>query len=265
MPIKRGITTLIISSVFIALLIAAIGIMELFMMDTLYPGPELRLRFYPNTIINLALALPVLLLSLILVGIKKPIGLIIWSGSLFFILYQYLTLLLSMPFGISFPLYLMVFCLSLYSLIGLMSAIQSEQLSSALSGIIPARTFGSILFGLGSIVLARQAGLFISHLKASTAATQSDIALWISDCMISPALIILGVMLWQKKAFAYVGAGSVFFGFGLLSLGVIPVFMMQEKMKGASAGPVDISVLAVFALLCLVPFMYFVKGTKQID
>ena len=85
-------------------------------------------------VVNLTIGLPIILGSVFLTMGKKLIGLLLWPGALFFILYNYLIYVLAMPFNLAFLLDLTLVTLSLYTTIALIACIDGESIKKKLSG-----------------------------------------------------------------------------------------------------------------------------------
>ncbi len=243
-------------SVIIASLMAAASLAGLLYAGPIYPAGELRHWMVANEAVNVVVGVPLLLGSLWQARHGRLLGLLCWPGALFYVMYVYLAYLLSVPLGVLFLPYLLIFVLSTYTLIGLLATMDGEAVRRELDGRVPPRLFAAILLTLGGLILAREVALIASATSSHAVVDGQQLAQWIDDgALACPALLIVGAALWQRMALGYLAGPGLFLGYGALSLGLIPGM--------ASASPPDASGMAValvMAVVCLVPFARFVRG-----
>ncbi len=141
-------------------------------------------------------------------------------------------------------------------LIGLIVSIDGDAVRQRLANVVPARIAGGILVGFAILISVRQLALMVTALINRTPVTAQEIALWVDDFTVAcPALLIVGVQLWQRKAHGYVASAGLLLQYGVLALGLIPGIV--------TVAPVDVAgivVVLVMAALCFVPFGFFVRG-----
>ncbi len=266
LPVKSDIKILYAVSLVIALLVASVSITGILCQDSIYPTDKLLNSFVPNDYVNLFAGLPLLLISLWLAWRGKLIGLLCWPGAIFYLLYVYFPYLICVPFAILFLPYLLIFSLSIYTLIGIISSIKGNAVSKQLSAVVPAKISGGILIGLGVLLILRQTGIMINALINKAIVEPQELALWIADFAIgSPAMLLGGIFLWKKKPFGYVTGAALFIVYGVLSLGLIPFLVIQASMTNTSVYPVGIVILTGMAILCLIPFYFFVRGAGNMN
>jgi len=259
-PTYSNLAPLFISSVILAVVMAAASIAGIAYQTTIYPIEALRRWFVVNDAVNLAAGLPLLLVSLWLARRGKLIGLLCWPGALFYILYVYAAYVIAVPFGGLFLTYIVLASLSGYTVIGLLARVDAEAIRQRLDGRVPVRTAGGILVGLGLLTVLRQLGMVITALSGQTPVTPQELATWIADlAVMCPALIVFGVRLWRREGFGFAAGPGLLLQFGILALGLVPGLMLET--------PVDIAgivVVLVMAAICLVPFAFFVReGARQ--
>lgn len=256
LPITHDLTLAYALSLIIALLMAGASVFGLLYRDIIYPTEELRRWFVTNDALNLVAGLPLLLGSMGLARRGNLIGLLCWPGALFYVLYVYLAYTLSVPFGVLFLPYLLLVSLSACTLIGLVASVDGEAVRQRLSGSVPARVSGGILVGLAILIIARQTALIITALTSQAQVSAGELAIWIDDFVVAcPALLVVGVQLWRRRALGYVGGAGLFLAYGVLAIGLIPGMI--------SASPIDVGgiiVVLVMAAVCLAPFAFFVRG-----
>ena len=262
-PLKFEIRVLYVSSIVIACMVAAVSIIGIVFQTSIYPDESIRMSFVPNDIVNLIAGLPLLIISMLLAWRKKLIGLLSWPGAIFYMAYVYFPYLMGVPFNILFLPYLVIFALSIYSLIGIIVSIDGAAVTGRISGTVPARTSGGILIGLSVLILIRQSGMIVASVVKESAVPPADIALWIDDFAIAgPAMFLGGILLWKKKQLGYVVGGGLLLVYGVLSIGLIPFLAIQSYMKKTSMDLSAIVILIAMGLVCLIPFSFFVRSTR---
>ena len=256
LPVRDNLALLYACSLLIAVLMTVTSVASLRYSALVYPTNELLQTFMPNDVVNLFIGMPILLGSMWLARRGKLIGLLCWPGALFYVLYVYLAYTLSVPFGVLFLPYLLLVTLSAYTLIGLMASVDGEAVRQKLTGSVPARVCGGILLGLGVLIITRQTALVVAALTSQAQISAQELAVWIDDFAVAcPALLVVGVQLWRRRALGYVGGAGLFLAYGVLAIGLMPGMI--------SASPVDVAgiiVVLVMAAVCLAPFGFFVRG-----
>jgi hypothetical protein len=266
LPVKFDIKILYVASLIIALMTAIISIIGILYQKSIYPTENLLHSFVPNDIVNLLAGFPLLLISIFLAWRGKLIGLLCWPGAIFYILYVYFPYIMCVPFNILFLPYLILFSLSIYTLIGIIVSIDGNAVSNYIADIVPARISGGILIGLSVLIVLRQTVLIVNALINKTIIDPQELALWIDDFSIaSPAMFIGGFFLWKKKPFGYVVGAGLLIVYGVLSLGLIPFLVIQSHYKDTPIYIGDFVVLAIMALICFIPFSFFARGANNLN
>jgi len=215
----------------------------------------------PTDAVNLCIELPVLLMFMWLTKRGSLIGLLSWPGILFSILYIYIPYIICVPFGMLFIPYLLLVALSTYSLAGILARINGEELKHRLAGSVPARIPGIILTGLGVFIFFWQGYSILQALIHNVSPGNHEIAMWIADFTLAvPSLLIAGICLMQRKPFGYMVGGGLFFAYAVLSFGLIPFLIIQSRMNNASLDTGGIVAALIMTILCMIPFIYFIRG-----
>ena len=211
-------------------------------------------------VVNLTIGLPIILGSVFLTMGKKLIGLLLWPGALFFILYNYLIYVLAMPFNLAFLLDLTLVTLSLYTTIALVASIDGESIKTKLSGKVHEKISGSILAGMGILFLFQAGGVMIIALANQTSITGMELALHVSDFLYSPALVIGGILLLCRRNFGYVSGLGLLFQLSMLFIGLIMFLIVQAVLMITPFALVDVVFISIMGLIGFVPFALFVRG-----
>jgi hypothetical protein len=260
LPIRGGLALTYAISFIIAILMAAASIAGLLYRTVIYPTDDLLRSFVSNDVVNIFIGLPILLGSMWLAWRGKLIGLLCWPGALFFVLYNYLVYVFAMPLNVAFLLHLALVTMSAYTLIGLVASIDGKMVQKRLTGAVPERLAGGVLAGLGFLFFLRVIGVIVNALTSQTPIAETELALHISDCLITPAWVIGGVLLWRRKEFGYVIGLGLLFQASMLFIGLIIFLLLQPFLTTAPFVLVDVVVIFAMGLICFIPFALFVRG-----
>jgi len=260
LPIKRNLKLVYILSFIIASLMAVASIAGILFRSMIYPTDELLGTFISNDVVNLLIGLPITLGSIFLAMRGKLIGLLFWPGALFFVLYNYLIYVLAMPFNLAFLLHLTLVTLSVYTIIILVASIDGKKIQQRLAGVVHERIAGGILVGMGFLFLLQVVGVMVNSLANQTPITETELATHVSDFLISPALVIGGMLLWRRKEFGYVSGLGLLFQASMLFIGLIVFLIIQPFLTSTPFLLVDVLVVFIMGLICFIPLTLFVRG-----
>jgi hypothetical protein len=260
LPTRRNLGLVYALSFLIAILMAAAAVIGLLYRADLYPTDDLQQSLVPTDVADLLVGLPILLGSIGLARRGKLLGLLLWPGALFYVLYNYFVYVLVMPLNVAFLLHLALVTASTYTLIGLMTSIDGEAVRRRLSGSVPERVAGGILAGLGLLFLLRAVGVLVGALAGQETLAPTELAPNISDIVVAPALVIGGLLLWRRKALGYVAGLGLLFQASMLFIGLIVFLLVQPFLTGAPFALLDVVVVAILGLICFVPLALFVRG-----
>ena len=263
LPVRRSLTLIYALSVIIALLMAAASVAGLLVRATVYPTDELVQAFVPNDVVTLLVGLPILLGSMWLARRGRLVGLLLWPGALFYVLYNYLVYVLAMPFSAVFLLQVVLLLLSAYTLIALMASIDGKAIQQRLAGSVSEKVAGGILAGLGVLFTLRAAAVMIGALASQAAMAETELALNVTDMTIGPALVIGGVSLWRRREFGYMTGLGLLFQASMLFIGLIIILLVQPFLTGAPFALIDVLVVSIMGLISFVPFALFVRGVAS--
>jgi hypothetical protein len=260
LPFTGSLLPFYISSLVIAALLVAASVAGLVYPDRVYPTQELLESALPNDPINLALGVPILIASIWLARRNKLVGLLFWPGALTFVVYNALARVIDLPLGWAFAANLAQLALSIYTLIGLVAGVEGASVQGRLAGAVRARLSGAVLIGLGVLFILRAAVVVGTALLSGTPLPDTEVSVLVADVLLSPAWVIGGLLLWQRKPLGYTGGAGLLFQASALFVGVILFVFLQPLLTDA---PLDLEaaiVLAVMALPCWIPFGLFLRG-----
>jgi hypothetical protein len=221
--------------------------------------------FRAHDAFNLAVALPVLLAMVWLAHRGALIGLLLWPGVLFYVLYTYTLYLVGAPFGPLFLAYVLLVVLSGYALIGVVASLDSMAIRARLAGAVPARTAGGILVAFALITLAQDgAGAIATVLGGGSSSEPLARHVWTADLAIEvPALLIGGALLWRRFALGYVAGAGLLLQFGLTPVALAIIIAVQPWLTGLSIDVATIIGLLFFAGVAFAPLALFVRAAGR--
>lgn len=88
LPVTRDLTPVYVASLVIAVLMTVASLLGLLYPERLYPTEALQQSFLATDVVNLVIGLPILLGSMGLARRGKLLGLLLWPGALFYVLYH---------------------------------------------------------------------------------------------------------------------------------------------------------------------------------
>jgi hypothetical protein len=260
LPIKRNLKSVYILSFIIASLMAVASVAGILFRSMIYPTDELLSTFISNDVVNLLIGLPITLGSMFLAIRGKLVGLLFWPGALFYVLYNYMIYVLAMPFNSAFLLHLTLVTLSVYTIIILVASVDGKKIQQRLTGAVHERIVGGILIGMGFLFLLQVVGIMVNSLANQTLITETELATHVSDFLISPALVIGGLLLWRRKEFGYVSGLGLLFQASMLFIGLIVFLIIQPFLTSTTFLLVDVLVVFIMGLICFIPLTLFVRG-----
>jgi hypothetical protein len=265
LPLTRTLTLSYVFSLVIALIMSVASVAGLMYPTRLYPTDELRQSFVANDVVNLLIGLPILLGSMWLARRGTLIGLLLWPGALFYVLYNYMVYAFALPLNVELLLSLVLLTLSTYTTIGLVASIDGKEVQRRLSGVVPERLAGGVLTGLGIAFSLLAIGTMVNHLVSKTPIAGPELALQVSDFTVSPAWVIGGILLWRREPLGYVTGAGLLFQASMLFIGLIAFLLLQPLLTDAPFALADIVVTLLLGLICFIPFALFVRGLVSVD
>jgi hypothetical protein len=263
LPFKGSMKIYYILSIVIAVLTAAAAVVSLLNPAAYYPQETLRQSLLPNDVVNLVIGLPILLLSMGLTARGKLVGLLFWPGALFYPVYNYTVYLFALPHTALFTVYLALVALSAYALIGLVAGIDKQSVGRRLEDRVPEKFAGGIAAAFGIIFIVRVIAVSAGAALDQSALPAAELGTLISDFLISPAMILGGIMLWQKKALGYTAGLGLLFQASMLFIGLILLMVLQPLMFEGLFSLADVLIVAVMGLICFVPFGMYLRGVTK--
>jgi hypothetical protein len=234
----------------------AIGLVRPTMM---YPTKEMLRSSLPTDLVNL-LGMPVLLISIWFAREGRLVGLLLWPGALFYLLYHDIVFLFAKTFGVLFLLHLVLAAMNFYAMASLVLSVDGMAVQQRLEGKVPENVGAGVLVGLGVLFFAWAITVMVTALVKRTPIDASELAVRCTDVLLSPSWIIGGLLLWRRKVSGYVVGLGLLFQASMLFIGLIALFVLQSLIFGNHIRAGDVLVIFAMGLFCFVPFAVFARG-----
>ena len=277
LPVKRDLTVGYWASLVVALLMAVVsaaglagGSMGLYGVDpnralavgastagVLVPG------FMAQDFFNLVVGLPMLVWTVWLARRGSLIGLLLWSGALFNVLYTYTHYLIGAPFSGLFLGYVAIVVLSGYTTLYLVGSVDGDAARRRLAGTVPPRIVGGVVAGLALLTIGQDAGGAAATALAGGASIDPLArGVWVADLTLGvPAMLIVGGLLWRRVSLGYVAAAGLLLSFGLTSVVIAAMIALQPVLTGAPIDGATVMGLLIFGAVSWAPILLFARGT----
>lgn len=226
-------------------------------------------------LVTLALALPLLLVSLVLFRRGRLRGRLLLTGTLFYFLYVYASVALSTAYNDLFLVYIALFSASLFAFILAFAATDTQELAQRMSPAMPRRGPGIFMLASGLVTLVMWltplVGAVIDGTPPGQLATSTVLVTDVLDLgFIVPALLLSGLLILRGQPLGYLIALSLL----VLEVMLAPAIAAQtafqveanvEFTTGAIVGPIaGFVVLALVALWVLVTLLRNIGETPPV-
>jgi hypothetical protein len=214
-------------------------------------------------------AYAVLLLLALLAGRGSVRAYLAWTGVLVYSVYTYAIYVFDIHFGPLFLVWLAVFGLSVYALIGAVANVDPERVRATLTGRAPVRSTGGVLIGIGAAFALLWLSEIIPPLFSGTvpqavaeAGVPTNPVHVLDLALFLPGAILAGVLLTRRRAWGYVLAPTILVAMIMLALGIVSLMVvLSVRGEASSLGVgVGIGVLALVELLVVVRFLWGIHG-----
>ena len=263
LAVTRDLRLAYLLSLVVAILMALVSLAGLiFGSGHLYGNdPDIVRWFRGGDAGNLAVGLPILLGTMWLSRGRSLIGLLLWPGALFYVVYTYALYLIGAPFNWLFLAYVALVTLSAYTTIGIVASIDGTAVRQHLART-PTRLVGGALFAIGVLATAALTVPVITTLSGSTPADPLLHAEWIVDYLIgNPVLLLGGILLWRKALLGYAAAAGLLFLSGANGVAFSVSQVIGALLTGSS---IEVAVITVHLAIAAVSFALltvFLRGT----
>ena len=261
--IKRDITLAYLISCFIALIVCIVSVAGILYGNDIYPASQVSSNIGTDAL-NLVIGIPILLGSMWFARRGSLIGLLIWPGALFYILYIYTFYVLGVPFNVLFLPYIVLVTLSAYTIIGLVANIDGEAVRQRLSGKVPARITAGMFIFIGLLFMIVDVFLIVTTLTSHASVSSTSYASWVTDFTVQlPALLVIGLLLWRCEALGFVAAPGLLFQGGVLNAGFALVLVTEAIFTSSPINAPFVALVFVIGAISFILLAFFVRGAAR--
>jgi hypothetical protein len=265
--LQRSLGLAYIGSIVVAVLMTVASVAGLVDSDRTYPGVDVALLplFVGQDALNLLVGLPILFGSMWLARRGALIGLLLWPGALFYVLYDYGYYALGAPFNAFFLIYIALMTLSAYVMIGIVVSIHGAVVHARLAAAVPARLVGGFIAGLAVLFTALWSAISVSTFASGAQLDLVPRVVTIMDLTIQlPALFIGGVLLMRRHALGYVVAAGLLLQAAAYLIGLSVITVLTEVVTGMPFDVVAVAPGLVIGAIGLAFIGVFVRGAAAV-
>lgn len=241
------------------LLAASLAVVSIF--GAFVPGTyareaaSLAVQGQGQDLVNLFLAVPLLVVSLLLVRRGSRAALMIYAGTVLYILYSFVIYALGIHFNSLFLVYCLILGLSLYAFVLIVIEMSKMDVKSWFGPKIPVRLIGIYLMVISAMFyLLWLKDVVPALLNHTVPKTVSDYQLLVNpvhviDMAVAlPGLVIVALLLMRKKRLGYILTPAALVFVIIQAIALVGMAVML-KVEGISE---DISVAGIFVILAVV-------------
>lgn len=222
--------------------------------NELYRDSELvKAVWFANDLITLFFALPLLLLAMhyALKGSLK--AQLIWVGSLWYFIYNYVFYLYGAAFNSFFLLYVLLFTLPVYTLVIVFSNMDIELIKSSFNVKTPTRSISIFLFFFAIALGAPWVAMVLGFVFAKQIPPFEMTIVFATDLsFLVSVLIFSAILLWNKNPWGYILGAMIMFKGLLYPL----VLMIGGALAYYRTGTWDTFIPLYFVLWVLCAYFY---------
>ena len=213
-------------------------------------------------IVNLFIVVPILLLAAFFAWRKSKLGLLIWSGAIFYLAYSYTIYSFGLHFNNLFIAYCLILGLSFYSLVYFLISSLRENVSQWFASDVSTKPTGiflvviAVLFyfiWLSEIIPAILINATPKSIIESGLLINPVHVLDIAICL--PALIVTGIALIKKKNIGFLLAPTMLL-FCIFMAVAIAAMLITMKAKGLDT---NLVLTAIFGFITLLSSFFLVR------
>ena len=187
-------------SLVVALLAIAASLGGL-LLENLYRDSEaIRAVWFVNDLITLFVAVPVLVVSIYFASKGSLRAALVWIGSIWYMLYNYVFYMYGAVFNNFFLLYILLFALSVYSLILTFVQINPSKFTSQLLDLVPYKAVSNFLFVFAAALGLPWVMLVLHFVQSGKAPTFEMTIVFATDLSFLVSVLIFSGILLRKKS-----------------------------------------------------------------
>jgi hypothetical protein len=257
---------------FIILILALIASAGGLLIEDLYRDNALvKCVWRANDMVTLFLAIPLMAVALLFTIRGSIKAQLIWMGTLWYMVYNYIFYMYAAAFNIFFLIYVALFILSLYALIFAMINTDAKTISRSFHSRIPVKWISGFMFffaiSLGIPWIAMSINfIFTSQVPAAILQTGHPTGVvFATDLSLLVSCLVLGaILLWKHKSWGYIISIILMVKGILYSLVLIigGIFVYKDTGTNDPLTPLYI-LLGAGCLVCLGLFLGYMNHIEK--
>jgi hypothetical protein len=194
------------------------GILAVLMLITAFAGtflpsiyrdftrPQRVAESQGQDVVTLFIGLPLLLIALRLTRHGDARGLLLWVGTVGYVLYVYLVYAYGGLYNLFFPLYVAIMGLCIFSIIGVLNGVDADAVHARVAATAPRKVVAG--YFLGTVLLLTFIwGAAVTN-AILTKTPDEGTLIYVTDlAFVLPVFALAGVWLWQRRPWGDVLAG----------------------------------------------------------
>ena len=208
----------------------------------------IRATWFGNDLVTLLLAMSLLITALALVRRDSLRGLLLWLGILGYSIYNYSYYLLGTALNSFFPLYVVLFVLSVVTLILALSRVDVVQVAAGFRAKTPVRLIGGYLVfvavGLSLVWFGTWAAYIFAGRPTPIETEAFKLVAALDTAIMIPLMAFGGVLLWQRSVWGGIVAGIAGIQ-GSLYLLVLTVNSVVAILRGLAEAPGELPIWGI--------------------
>ncbi len=257
--IKRNLRNITVISVAVCLLFAINSIVNLVWKYSIYPSSDLYNSFLPNDVINLFFGTPILIFSVIRALRGSRLGLIGWTGSLLFVLYNEIACLFAVRNIYSIIMDAFIVLLGLIAVVLMLTSLEYQKMLPPSEPVHRPKAYGSILIIMGLVFVVRAIINLVNFANNAVIMPLPDIGINIADLIICSLWIVSGILFFRKSATGCIMGLVSYFHASMLFIALMIFMVIQPVLCRTEFVMADFIVIMIMSLIFLVPFILLVR------
>lgn len=263
LPFNGNLSLISSRSLVIALMMTVLSSLGFFLPDLIYPDPSLAETFLTNDLVNILLALPLFIFSLVQIKHEKLLGFLLLPGALIYVIYNYTAYLLGRPLNWLSILNLGLLLLSIYTLVDFLIKVSREDVKIQLQGKVSENLSGWILVIFGAAFFLLASSQIISGILNGTIPPLGENAVSIADLVVSGCWMAGGILLLRRHSLGYTTGLGLLIAASFLFIGLILFFFLAPFLTARPFDWTEVFTVLVMGLICFVPAGLYWRGIPK--
>lgn len=263
---KSNLKTPFILSVWLAALMIAQPLLGRIFEGQYRDAAWIKTTWFGNDLVTLLLIVPLLIGALMLVRRDSLRGLLLWVGVLGYGIYNYAYYLFGAALNIFLPLYVVLFVLSVITLILVLSRIDAVQVAAGFRAKTPVRFIGGyfvfVALGLSLVWFGMWAGYIFAGRPTPIETEAFKLVAALDTSIIVPLMAFSGILLWRRNAWGNILAGIAGI-LGSVYLLVLSVNTVVAILRGLAKAPGELPIWGVLAATTIAVTVVLFSNVKR--